>query len=82
MKHNKAHPQKLIESENVQRCSACGFPFNLEEFPSIPEAFIEHVATFHTPKRKTKQEFKTCYSALSPADQHRDQNKGRVVIAA
>jgi hypothetical protein len=48
--------QRLVESDKVMRCSACGFPFSREEFPDIPRAFQDHVASFHQPKRKQSQQ--------------------------
>lgn len=49
-------PPQLVELNEAKRCSACEFPFNPTEFPDIPKAFREHVAMFHTPRPRSKEQ--------------------------
>ena len=47
---------RLIADGNLQRCSACGYPFQADVRPSMSVAFAEHLMNGHKPAqtRKTK----------------------------
>ena len=37
----------LIRDGNWNRCSACGYPFSADEYPSLSVAFAEHLGKAH-----------------------------------
>ena len=39
----------LIADGNLKRCSACGYPFQSDEKPSMSVAFAEHLRKAHQP---------------------------------
>jgi hypothetical protein len=45
---NTAEP-RLIADGNLQRCSACGYPFPADVRPSMSVAFAEHLMKAHKP---------------------------------
>jgi hypothetical protein len=44
---SKAEP-RLIADGKLQRCSACGYPFQSDEKPSMSVAFAEHLSKAHS----------------------------------
>jgi hypothetical protein len=45
---SKAEP-RLIADGKLQRCSACGYPFQPDEKPSMSVAFADHLMKAHRP---------------------------------
>ncbi len=40
--------RRLIADGRLQRCSACGYPFQADEKPSMSVAFAEHLMKVHS----------------------------------
>ena len=47
---------RLIADGNLQRCSACGYPFPADVRPSMSVAFAEHLMNGHKPEQTRKDE--------------------------
>ncbi len=45
---------RLIADGKMQRCSVCGYPFQLDEKPSMSVAFAEHLSKAHQPGQTTE----------------------------
>jgi hypothetical protein len=46
-KHKAEH--RLIPEGSYHRCSACGYPFAADVYPSLSVAFTEHLENAHKP---------------------------------
>ena len=44
----------LIADGSLQRCSACGYPFQSDEKPSMSVAFAAHLLKVHNPGQKSE----------------------------